>query len=169
MGGYTLPKRKVRREVQAEDHCTCRNEGRMCEKERSARAGRGAAHAAAWAFILNYFAGVTDGQVRKIISRPLRKIYLRAYFEEAKWFHQGYVATMEEYLSVALVTGAHKMVATTSFVGMGEVASEEAFDWVSNNPLIVQVSSVIGRLMDDMVGHKIRKLESINENNNVLN
>ncbi|CAL5341820.1 unnamed protein product [Camellia sinensis] len=90
-------------------------------------------------------------------AKSTMKILVRAYFEEAKWFHQGYAPTMEEYMSVALVTGAHTMLATTSFVGMGEVASEEAFDWVSNNPLIVQASSVVGRLMDDMVGHKFEQ------------
>ncbi|KAF5948759.1 hypothetical protein HYC85_014716 [Camellia sinensis] len=90
-------------------------------------------------------------------AKSTMKILVRAYFEEVKWFHQGYVPTMEEYMSVTLVTGAHTMLATTSFVGMGEVAFEEAFDWVSNNPLIVQASSVVGRLMDDMVGHKFEQ------------
>ena len=86
------------------------------------------------------------------------KILVRAYFEEAKWFHQGYVPTMEEYMQVALVTGAYKILATTSFVGMGELATKEAFDWVSNDPLIVQAASVVSRLTDDIVGHKVRKM-----------
>ncbi|THG00889.1 hypothetical protein TEA_026258 [Camellia sinensis var. sinensis] len=85
------------------------------------------------------------------------KILVRAYFEEAKWFHQGNVPSIEEYMRVALVTGAYTMLATTSLVGMGEVVSKEAFDWVSSDPLIVQASSVVCRLMDDMVGHKFEQ------------
>ncbi|KAG5546366.1 hypothetical protein RHGRI_018519 [Rhododendron griersonianum] len=79
---------------------------------------------------------------------------VRAYFEEAKWCHEGYVPSIEEYMRVALVTGAYKMLATTSLVGMGDLVTEEGFKWVSSDPLILEAASVICRLMDDMVGHK---------------
>ncbi|GFZ04840.1 terpenoid cyclases/Protein prenyltransferases superfamily protein [Actinidia rufa] len=90
-------------------------------------------------------------------AKSSMKILVRAYFEEAKWFHQGYVPTMEEYMQVALVTAGYKTLATSSFVGMGELATKEAFDWVSNDPLIVQAASVIARLKDDIVGHKFEQ------------
>ena len=86
------------------------------------------------------------------------KKLVRAYFEEAKWFHQGYTPSMEEYMQVALVSSGYEMLSTNSFVGMGDLATQEAFDWVSSRPLIVRASSVIGRLMDDMVGHKVDDL-----------
>ncbi|KAF5947155.1 hypothetical protein HYC85_017383 [Camellia sinensis] len=79
----------------------------------------------------------------------------RAYFEEAKWFHQVYVPSIEEYMRVALVTCGYTMLATTSFVRLGEVVSKEAFDWVSSDPLIVQASSIVNRLMDDMASHEV--------------
>ncbi|XP_052178613.1 (-)-germacrene D synthase-like [Diospyros lotus] len=85
------------------------------------------------------------------------KKLVKAYFEEAKWFHQGYTPSMEEYIQVALVTGAYEMLSTNSFVGMGDFATQEAFDWVSSRPLIVRASSMICRLMDDMVGHKFEQ------------
>ncbi|XP_028066770.1 (-)-germacrene D synthase-like [Camellia sinensis] len=85
------------------------------------------------------------------------KNLVRAYFEEAKWFHQGYVPSIEEYMRVALVTCGYTMLTTTSFVGMGEVVSKEAFDWVSSDPLTVQASSVVCRLMDDIVSHKFEQ------------
>ncbi|KAL7212216.1 hypothetical protein ACSBR2_014981 [Camellia fascicularis] len=90
-------------------------------------------------------------------AKSAMKNLVRAYFEEAKWFHQGYVPSIEEYMRVALVTGAYTMLATTSLVGMGEVVSKEAFDWVSSDPLIVQASSVVCRLMDDIVSHKFEQ------------
>lgn len=48
------------------------------------------------------------------------------------------------------------MLSVTSFVLMGTVATREAFDWMSKDPLIVKASSVICRLSDDIVGHEVR-------------
>ncbi|CAI9756927.1 unnamed protein product [Fraxinus pennsylvanica] len=81
------------------------------------------------------------------------KKLVRAYFEEAKWTYNGYAPTLEEYMKVALVSGAYMMLSTTSLVGMGELVTKEAFDWISSEPLSVRASSIICRLMDDMVGH----------------
>ena len=47
-------------------------------------------------------------------------ILVRGYFEEAKWFYQSYVPSMEDYMQVALTTCGYKMLATVSFVGTGE-------------------------------------------------
>nr|BBE38103.1 beta-cubebene synthase [Aralia elata] len=81
----------------------------------------------------------------------------RAYLAEAKWLHESYVPKIEEYMHVAMVSGAYKMLATNSFVGMGDLVTKEAFDWVSSNPLIVKAASVICRLSDDMVGHEFEQ------------
>nr|XP_027083045.1 (-)-germacrene D synthase-like [Coffea arabica] len=85
------------------------------------------------------------------------KKLVKAYFEEAKWFHNGYVPRVEEYMKVALVTGAYMMLATTSMVGMGDSVTTHAFDWITNEPLIVRAASVICRLMDDMAGHEFEQ------------
>nr|AMU19318.1 germacrene D synthase [Thapsia villosa var. laciniata] len=78
----------------------------------------------------------------------------RGYFDEAKWCKVQYFPRFEEYMSVTLITGAYKMLSLTSFVLMGNVATREAFDWMSKDPLIVKASSVICRLSDDIVGHE---------------
>ena len=83
------------------------------------------------------------------------KLLVRAYFDEAKWFHQDYIPTMEEYMHVALRTTAHSMLTAVSFLGMGDIVTKEAFEWISSNPKSVTGSSVIGRLMDDMKTHKV--------------
>ena len=59
-------------------------------------------------------------------------------------------------MSVALISGAYKMLSVTSFVLMGDVATREAYEWISKDPLIVKASSVICRLSDDIVGHEVR-------------
>ncbi|CAI9768293.1 unnamed protein product [Fraxinus pennsylvanica] len=81
------------------------------------------------------------------------KKLVRAYFEEAKWTYNGYVPKLDEYMKVALVSSGYMMLSTTSLVGMGETVTKEAFEWVSSEPLFLRASTLISRLMDDMVGH----------------
>ncbi|KAL1802498.1 hypothetical protein ACET3Z_031145 [Daucus carota] len=78
----------------------------------------------------------------------------RGYFDEAKWCKVEYFPEFEEYMSVELISGAYKMLSVTSFVLMGDVATREAYEWISKDPLIVKASSVICRLSDDIVGHE---------------
>ncbi|KAK1399809.1 hypothetical protein POM88_009672 [Heracleum sosnowskyi] len=82
----------------------------------------------------------------------------RAHLQEAEWCQVNYFPTFEEYMNVALVTGAFKMLLVSSFVLMGDVATRESFDWMSKDPLIVRASSVICRLSDDIV-EKLEILE----------
>ncbi|KAM7493646.1 hypothetical protein LguiB_028255 [Lonicera macranthoides] len=90
-------------------------------------------------------------------AKQAMKQLVRAYFDEANWYHKGYIPTMEEYMEVALVSATYIMLATVSFVGMGELVTKQAFDWVSSYPLIVIASSVIGRLSNDMVAHEFEQ------------
>ncbi|KAM7486315.1 hypothetical protein LguiA_002324 [Lonicera macranthoides] len=77
----------------------------------------------------------------------------RAYFDEANWYHKGYVPTTEEYMEVAVASAGYRMLAITSFVGMGDSVTKHALDWASNNPLIVEACAIYSRLANDMVGH----------------
>nr|AGB05616.1 sesquiterpene synthase 7 [Valeriana officinalis] len=80
---------------------------------------------------------------------------ITAYNDEAIWYHNNYVPTFEEYLKVALVSSGYRMLPTNSFVGMGKTeVPHQAFDWVSNNPLMVKASTIIARLDNDKVGHE---------------
>ena len=86
------------------------------------------------------------------------KNQVRAYFAEAKWLHEEHRPTIEEYMRVAVVSSGYYLIATTSLVGMGERATKEAFDWVTNDPKIMSSSSLIARLMDDIRSHKVCKI-----------
>jgi len=83
------------------------------------------------------------------------KVLVHAYFNEAKWFHENHIPTMEEYMPLALVTTGYSMLATVSFIGMADMVTEQAFDWVFNRPKIVRASETICRLMDDVKSHKV--------------
>lgn len=82
------------------------------------------------------------------------KNLVRPYFAEAKWFHQDHVPTME-YMAVALVSSAYEMLSATSFVGMGDLTTKDAFDWLLGGPKMVKASAMICWLMDDIVSHQV--------------
>ncbi|KAJ0102229.1 hypothetical protein Patl1_04446 [Pistacia atlantica] len=88
-------------------------------------------------------------------AKEAMKTLVRNYFYEAKWCHKNYVPSLDEYMTVALVNSAYSMLATTSFVGMGNIVTKEAFEWLFTNPKMIKASSVIGRLMNDMVSDKV--------------
>lgn len=79
----------------------------------------------------------------------------RAYFEEAKWLHQGYTPTVEEYLAVALPSTGLCLLVSASLVGLGDMVSKDVFEWLFNDPKIVRASALICRLMDDIASHKV--------------
>ena len=84
------------------------------------------------------------------------KNQVRAYFDEAKWFHKKYIPTMDEYMEIALATSGYSLLATTSLVGMGDIVTNDCFEWVFGNPKIVRASAMVCRLMDDIVSHKVK-------------
>ncbi|KAF8026087.1 hypothetical protein BT93_F2792 [Corymbia citriodora subsp. variegata] len=94
---------------------------------------------------------------RLYYAKEAMKKLVRAYFAEAKWFHQGHVPTMQEYMAVALVTSAYEMLSTTSFVGMGDLATKDAFDWLLGGPKMVKASATVCRFMDDIVSHQFEQ------------
>ena len=46
----------------------------------------------------------------------------------------------------------------TTFVGLGAIVTKDSMDWVFSDPKIVKAASVIGRLLNDMVGHKVLRI-----------
>ncbi|GMJ05158.1 terpene synthase 21 [Hibiscus trionum] len=90
-------------------------------------------------------------------AKEAMKQLSEAYFVEAKWYNEHYVPTVEEYMANALVSSGYIMVTITCFVGMGDVVTEDTFNWASNNPKIVRASTIIARLMDDIVSHKFEQ------------
>ncbi|KAJ7981655.1 Terpene synthase [Quillaja saponaria] len=80
-----------------------------------------------------------------------------AYFKEAEWCNKGYVPTYEEYMKVAGITGSNEVFLGLSFIGMGNIANKEIFDWLLSHPKSVRASNIIGRLMDDVGSYKFER------------
>ncbi|KAK9057258.1 hypothetical protein SSX86_022093 [Deinandra increscens subsp. villosa] len=78
----------------------------------------------------------------------------RNYMIEAKWCNEGYVPTLKEHESVALITCCYKLITTSSFISMGDIVTEESFKWAVSYAPILKASSEISRFMDDIVDHK---------------
>ncbi|KAH7544274.1 hypothetical protein JRO89_XS15G0139000 [Xanthoceras sorbifolium] len=87
------------------------------------------------------------------------KKLVKAYCVEAKWCNESYLPTMEEYMDISLVTTCYPMLAITSFLGMGKIANRDVFEWSSNDnyPKIIKASTIICRLMDDIVSHEFEQ------------
>ncbi|CAN1323271.1 Alpha-copaene synthase [Linum perenne] len=79
---------------------------------------------------------------------------LKGYLTEAKWRDEDYFPKLEEYMEVSLVTTCYPLLATVSFLGMVVVGTKDSFEWISNGPNILKASSIICRLMDDIVSHE---------------
>ncbi|KAK1437051.1 hypothetical protein QVD17_02836 [Tagetes erecta] len=90
-------------------------------------------------------------------AKESMKEFIRSYMMEAKWAHEGYVPTAEEHMSVSFVSSGYGMLATTCFVGMGDIVTDNPFKWALTNPPLVKGSCVIARLMDDIVPQKEEK------------
>ncbi|TYJ11872.1 hypothetical protein E1A91_A11G307500v1 [Gossypium mustelinum] len=67
----------------------------------------------------------------------------QVYHAEAKWLHENYTPTMEEYMPIALVSCGYPLLTIASF----------AF----NDPKICRASNTICRLMRDIVSHKFEQ------------
>jgi len=80
---------------------------------------------------------------------------VQAYATEARWFNNNYVPTVEEYMQISKITCCHSLLTTSSYVGMGETATENIFKWASNWPKIVDAISTICRLMDEIVTSEV--------------
>ncbi|KAE8679113.1 (+)-delta-cadinene synthase isozyme XC14 [Hibiscus syriacus] len=101
---------------------------------------------------------LTD-QGRQYRVEYARKAMIRlaqAYLLEAKWTHQNYKPTFEEFRDNALPTSGYAMLAITAFVGMGDVITRKTFEWAANDPKIIKASTIICRFMDDIAEHKFK-------------
>ncbi|XP_048133553.1 (-)-germacrene D synthase-like isoform X5 [Rhodamnia argentea] len=95
---------------------------------------------------------------RLFYAKEAMKRQVRAYFTEAKWFHQSHIPMMEEYMPIALATSAMEFVLVTLLLGMGDIVTEDAFDWLLHgDSKIVKAVKVVGRLIDDIAGHKFEQ------------
>nr|QSK97107.1 terpene synthase [Curcuma wenyujin] len=96
----------------------------------------------------------SDEQYRISFLQDEIKALSRSYIIDSKWGIEKYVPTLEEHLSNSLVTSVHPVLICAFYVGMDQVTSKEVFEWVASFPKILEASSMIGRIMNDITSHK---------------
>ncbi|CAH1429023.1 unnamed protein product [Lactuca virosa] len=78
----------------------------------------------------------------------------RNLLTEAKWVKECYIPTVEEHISVTMVTCGYDLIITECYVYDNDFVTDDTFKWVSTYPPLVKASCLILRLMDDMATHK---------------
>ncbi|KAJ0444427.1 putative beta-farnesene synthase [Helianthus annuus] len=92
-------------------------------------------------------------QIHYVIE--MAKEVLENNLVEAKWLKEGYMPTLEEYMSVSMKTCTYGLMIARSFVGrVDNMVTEDTFKWVATYPPIVKAACLVLRLMDDITTHK---------------
>lgn len=74
---------------------------------------------------------------------------------EARWLNINYEPTLEKYNRLSAESSGYILMTVTCYIGMGDIATEDIFKWISNEPKIINAAIVIGRLMDDIVSNEV--------------
>ncbi|MED6218715.1 hypothetical protein PIB30_029038 [Stylosanthes scabra] len=92
----------------------------------------------------------------KYAIKELQKT-IQAYMTEAKWLKNKYIPTMAEYIQMSAMSSGYPVLITISFIGMGDIATEDIFKWVTSKPKMVKASAIIARIMDDIVSNEFEQ------------
>ncbi|XP_070035760.1 viridiflorene synthase [Nicotiana tomentosiformis] len=99
----------------------------------------------------------TDGRSYVVhYAKERMKEIVRNYFVEAKWFIEGYMPPVSEYLNNALATSTYYLLTTTSYLGMKSAARED-FEWLATNPKILEANVTLCRVVDDIATYEVEK------------
>ncbi|KAJ9167158.1 hypothetical protein P3X46_021828 [Hevea brasiliensis] len=117
--------------------------------------------------LLNLFdetesSGNEEMSYRTSYAKEKFKELTRAYLIEAKWFNEGYVPSMEEYIENGLITSAYSVIPAASFTGMENVMGTKEYEWVKSNPKTVIATKLISRLMDDITTREHERKRGMN-------
>ncbi|XP_058071038.1 alpha-terpineol synthase, chloroplastic-like [Magnolia sinica] len=74
----------------------------------------------------------------------------KAYLVEARWYYSGYTPTLDEYLNNAWISVSGPVILVHAYVSMKQMITKEALDCVGSYENIMQWSSMILRLSDDL-------------------
>ncbi|XP_010544459.1 PREDICTED: terpenoid synthase 1-like [Tarenaya hassleriana] len=82
------------------------------------------------------------------------KRFIRANVAFRKWEDSGELPSFDEYMEVGDVEVGIYITTASSFIGMGNMAEKEAYEWLKSRPKLIDAASTKTRLMNDMTGFK---------------
>ncbi|PHT73173.1 hypothetical protein T459_23958 [Capsicum annuum] len=62
---------------------------------------------------------------------------------------------MKQFIKNGIPSSTYLVLATISLLGMGKIEAKDAFDWIATEPPILVASSIIGRLLNDLLSHGV--------------
>ncbi|RWR93218.1 Alpha-terpineol synthase, chloroplastic [Cinnamomum micranthum f. kanehirae] len=74
----------------------------------------------------------------------------KAYLVEARWYHNGYTPTLEEYLSNAWISISGPVVLVLGYFSMRLKVTKEVLEGLENYADLIRFSTTVLRLCDDM-------------------
>ncbi|CAH8390878.1 unnamed protein product [Eruca vesicaria subsp. sativa] len=77
---------------------------------------------------------------------------VKSNLDLAKWAQIAHVPSFEDYMEVGEVEITMYATMAGTLIGMGHIATKEAYEWLKSRPKLIQSLSVNGRLMNDMAG-----------------
>ncbi|KAM7500244.1 hypothetical protein LguiA_024658 [Lonicera macranthoides] len=80
----------------------------------------------------------------------------KSYLVEAKWYHNGYTPTLEEYLENAWISISAPTILVHAYFFVSNPQSKDALDCLEKYPNLFRWSSMILRLADDLGTSKNR-------------
>ncbi|XP_031259011.1 (R)-limonene synthase 1, chloroplastic-like [Pistacia vera] len=78
------------------------------------------------------------------------KILAQSYMTEARWYHNQYKPTLDEYLNNAYLSITGPIIATLSYISSANPILEKDLEFLESIPDIVKWSSLVFRLQDDL-------------------
>ncbi|KAK9211496.1 hypothetical protein WN943_000873 [Citrus x changshan-huyou] len=74
----------------------------------------------------------------------------KTYLVEAKWYDNGYIPTLQEYMENAWISVAAPVILVHAYTSTANPITTEGFEFVKDYPNIICWSSIILRLADDL-------------------
>ena len=82
----------------------------------------------------------------------------KSYLLEAKWYHNGYTPTLQEYLDNAWISISAPVILMYAYSCVTNPITREAIESVKDYPSIIKWSAMILRLADDLGTSSVCKL-----------
>ncbi|KAJ1255974.1 hypothetical protein BS78_05G194100 [Paspalum vaginatum] len=85
------------------------------------------------------------------------------YLQEAEWSHRDYIPSLEDHVNVSTTTAGVELVAVGVLFGMGDVATNELFEWATaiRDSHAVKACGKVTRFMDDLADFKRENLNKM--------
>ncbi|MED6190059.1 hypothetical protein PIB30_102019, partial [Stylosanthes scabra] len=94
--------------------------------------------------------------VLQFVNEALSR-YIQGYMVEAKWYHEGFIPTYDEYKVIGASSTGYQFL-TTIFIAWGEFATKETLHWISNSvSVMVHASSLVARFTNDLASRKFEQ------------